>query len=54
MALHVHGGGARGRDRSDDGAYAIVDGAVKSKRGSPSTAPTIPVVLCERIAPVGL
>ena len=53
MALQVHGGGARGRDRSDDGSYPIVDMAVKSKGGKPSTAPTILVVLCGRIAPVG-
>ena len=53
MALQVHGGGARGRDRSGDGAYAIVDMTKKSKEGRPSTAPTIFVVLCERVAPVG-
>ena len=35
MVLQVHGGGAKGRDRSDDGAYAIV--------------PTILVILYEQI-----
>ena len=53
MALQVHGGGARVMDRSGDGAYAIVDMMVKSKEGRPSKAPTVLVVLCERIAPVG-
>ena len=33
VVLQVHGGGARGRDRSDDGAYAMIDTTSKSKEG---------------------
>ena len=53
VVLQVHGGGARGRDRSDDGAYAMVDTTAKSKEGRLLTALTILVILCEQIRPVG-